>query len=136
MTYDIVLLFSCLFSAHRFRIMQLILQKSPIVNSGLFIGCGPGMEIELVKDNFKSLYAYDLSSNDFLLTKHPNVHFKEDYFTGKNIDNAYNIIYLIELLEHLNEPYGLLEKCKKVLTENGKIILTTATNIPQFGPFI
>ena len=39
---------------------------------------------------------------------------------------------MIELLEHLSEPYILLEKCQKVLSEKGKIFLTTATNIPQF----
>ena len=96
--YDIVLLFSCLFSAHRFRIMQLILEESSMVNSGLFIGCGPGIEIELVKYNFQKLYAYDISINDFLLTKHPNVHFKEDYFTGENSDILYDIIFYSEFI--------------------------------------
>ena len=69
--YDIVLLFSCLFSEHRFRIMQLIRHKSSNSNSGLFIGCGPGLEIELVKEYFKDLYAYDISINNFLVNKHP-----------------------------------------------------------------
>jgi len=130
--YDITLLLSCLFSEHRFRIMQLLDQKSSMANCGLFIGCGPGLEIELVKNNFKKLYAYDLSINEFLLEKHPSVHFNESYFTGENDDLCYDSIYMIELLEHLSEPYILLEKCQKVLTEKGKIFLTTATNIPQF----
>ena len=130
--YDIILLFSCLFSEHRFRIMQLLDQKSSIANCGLFIGCGPGLEIELVKNNFQKLYAYDLSINEFLLDKHPSVHFNETYFTGENDDLRYDSIYMIELLEHLREPYILLEKCQKVLSEKGKIYLTTATNIPQF----
>ena len=130
--YDITLLLSCLFSEHRFRIMQLLDQKSSMANCGLFIGCGPGLEIELVKNNFQKLYAYDLSINEFLLDKHPSVHFNESYFTGENDDLRYDSIYMIELLEHLSEPYILLEKCQKVLTEKGKIFLTTATNIPQF----
>jgi SAM-dependent methyltransferase len=130
--YDIVLLFSCLFSEHRFRIMQLINEQSSIVNCGLFIGCGPGLEIELVKSSIQKLYAYDLSINDFLLTKHPTVQFKEAYFTGEDDNLRYDSIYLIELLEHLSEPYVLLRQCQNVLSENGKIFLTTATNIPQF----
>lgn len=129
--YDIVLLFSCLFTAHRFRIMQLIQQQSSLAELGLFIGCGPGLEIELVKGNFQKLYAYDLSIDKFLLKKHPKVNFNETYFEGKT-DLNYDTIYLIELLEHLHEPYKLIQKCKKALSENGKILLTTATNIPQF----
>lgn len=130
--YDIILLFSCLFTEHRFRIMQLIGQKSSKTKNGLLIGCGPGIEIELVKNNFQKLYAYDLSINEFLLDKHPTVHFNESYFTGENDEIRYDSIYMIELLEHLSDPYILLGKCKKVLSENGKIFLTTATNIPQF----
>ena len=130
--YDIILLFSCLFSEHRFRIMQLINEQSSMANCGLFIGCGPGLEIELVKNSIQKLYAYDLSINEFLLTKHPTVQFKEAYFTGEDDDLRYDSIYLIELLEHLSEPYVLLKQCQNVLSENGKIFLTTATNIPQF----
>ena len=99
--YDIILLFSCLFSEHRFRIMQLINEQSIIANCGLFIGCGPGLEIELVKNSIQKLYAFDLSINDFLLTKHPTVHFKEAYFTGEDENLRYDSIYLIELLVHL-----------------------------------
>ena len=130
--YDIVLLLSCLLAAHRFRIMQLITTTCEKVENGLFIGCGPGLEIELVKSKIENLYAYDLSINESLLLKHPKVHFKEMYFTGENDPVKYDSIYLIELLEHLEEPYTLLEQCKKVLSEKGKIYLTTATNIPQF----
>ena len=130
--YDIVLLLSCLFSEHRFRIMQLINEQSSKANCGLFIGCGPGLEIELVKNRIQELHAYDLSINEFLLTKHPTVQFKKVYFTGDNDDLRYDSIYLIELLEHLSEPYVLLKQCQNVLSENGKIFLTTATNIPQF----
>ena len=130
--YDIVLLFSCLFSEHRFRIMQLIHQQSSNSNSGLFIGCGPGLEIELVKEYFKNLYAYDISINNFLVTKHPKVNFKESYFKSENNDTNFDVIYIVELLEHLTDPYTLIRDCQKSLSKGGKIILTTATNIPQF----
>ena len=130
--YNVVLLFSCLFSAHRFRIMQLIDQKSEQIENGLFIGCGPGLEIELVKSKMKNLYAYDLTMDDFLFEKHPKVIFKQEYFDGKNDDIKYDSVYLIEILEHLSNPDELLTICRNALTESGKIYLTTATNIPQF----
>lgn len=130
--YDVILLFSCLFAAHRFRIMQLIDNQSECIDNGLFIGCGPGLEIELVKSKIKNLVAYDFSLDKFPVKKHPEAVFKEEYFDGKNSDEKYDAIYLIELLEHLEKPYELLNNCKRALSENGKIFLTTATNIPQF----
>ena len=130
--YDIILLFSCLFTEHRFRIMQLINNQSSISNRGLFIGCGPGLEIELAKEYFENLYAYDISLNNFLITKHSKVHFKESYFTGDKNHTNFDVIYIIELLEHLSDPYTLIQNCQKVLSKRGKILLTTATNIPQF----
>ena len=130
--YNVVLLFSCLFSVHRFRIMQLIDQQSTKVEDGLFIGCGPGLELELVKSRMRNLFAYDLTMDNFLFEKHPSVFFKQEYFDGKNSSKKFDSIYLIEILEHLSEPYDLLKICASVLKNNGSIYLTTATNIPQF----
>ena len=130
--YNIILLFSCLFAKHRFRIMQIITEKTKKADNGLFIGCGPGLELELVKSRIDNIYAYDLSIDGFLMQKHPDIHFKEEYFTSKNHTQGYDAIFLIELLEHLASPYDLLEQCKDVLTVGGSIYLTTATNIPQF----
>jgi len=130
--YDIILLFSCLFSEHRFRIMQLIEKITGTMHKGLFIGCGPGLEIELVKNNIEELIAYDFSLNDFTIKKHPEVTFKEEYFDGKINHQKFDGIFLIELLEHLKDPYELLSGCIDSLSIGGRIILTTATNIPQF----
>ncbi len=130
--YDIILLFSCIFAAHRFRIMQLIDSNSNSIDNALFVGCGPGLEIELIKSKIKSIVAYDFSLDAFPQKQHPKVNFIEEYFDGSDTSQKYDAIYLIELLEHLDKPYQLLENCKNVLDNNGKIFLTTATNIPQF----
>lgn len=130
--YSIILLLSTLLTAHRFRIMQLIKDKTQQSESGLFIGCGPGLEIELVKNTISQLDAFDLTLDPFLAHHFQSeVHFKNAYFDGAG-DKSYEQIYLIELLEHLNEPYNLLANCKKVMTKGGRLYLTTATNIPQF----
>ena len=130
--YSIILLLSTLLTAHRFRIMQLIKDKTPSCESGLFIGCGPGLEIELVKASIKNLHAFDLTIDPFLSENFQSeVLFKNEYFDGSGSER-YNQIYLIELLEHLDDPYELLKNCKKVLSSGGQLFLTTATNIPQF----
>lgn len=130
--YNVVLLFSCLFSPHRFRIMQLLDDKTGDIENGLFIGCGPGLEIELVKNKMNDLHAYDIVMDDFIIQKHPEVVFRQEYFDGKNSGEKYDAIYLIEILEHLSDPKDLLLKTQMSLSDNGQIFLTTATNIPQF----
>jgi len=128
--YDIVLLMSVLFAPHRFRIMQL-LTNVPAADEALFIGLGPGLEMFLTKEKNKEVYAYDLSVNKFLFAKFPEAHVKMELYTGQ-YENYFDVIYLIEILEHLEDPYTLIEVCKKSLKKGGQIVLTTATDIPQF----
>jgi len=129
--YNIILLLSTILTPHRFRIMQIIKQNLDASKKGLFIGCGPGLEIQLTQDKIDVINAYDLTLDSFLDQHFDKVNFYKEYFDGTNSD-GYDCIFLIEILEHLSDPYMLLEICNNVLTANGKIFLTTATNIPQF----
>jgi hypothetical protein len=128
--YDIVLLFSVLFSPHRFRIMQLIKEQS-VTGKALFIGLGPGLEMSLTATNYEEIQAYDLTVNKFLFSEFPAVALKNELYTGQQT-NYFDAIYLIELLEHLSDPYLLLVTCRDSVKKGGKIFLTTATDLPQF----
>ncbi len=128
--YDVVLLLSVLFTPHRYRIMQLLLEKSTGGNA-LFIGLGPGLELMLTKKKHTEIHAYDLSANKFLFAEFPDVDINIELYTGQKED-YFDSIYLIELLEHLEDPYALLSTCYTSLKKGGKILLTTATDIPQF----
>jgi hypothetical protein len=128
--YDIVLLLSVLFTPHRFRIMQLISQKN-LADRGLFIGLGPGLELFLTRNHFKEIHAYDLSLNDFLTSEFPGIQLNKELYAGQP-KNYFDAIYMIELLEHLSDPLELIHICYGSLKQNGKIFLTTATDLPQF----
>lgn len=128
--YDIVLLLSVLFTPHRFRIMQLLNQKLQ-ADKALFIGLGPGLELHLTRENLNEIHAYDLSVSKFLFSEFPNCLINSELYTGQK-QNYFDAIYLIELLEHLTDPFILLEICHQSLKKGGKIFLTTATDIPQF----
>jgi SAM-dependent methyltransferase len=128
--YDIVLLLSVLFTPHRFRIMQLVFEKNS-AERALFIGLGPGLELSLTKGNFKEIHAYDLSVNNFLFSEFPDIKLNIELYTGQK-ENYFDVIYLVELLEHLEDPFVLLRVCHKSLKEGGKVFITTATDIPQF----
>ncbi|MEO1438388.1 MAG: hypothetical protein AAFV80_22805, partial [Bacteroidota bacterium] len=55
----------------------------------------------------------------------------EELFTftpGVNFDH----LYMIELLEHLSDPFSLLSEAMNTISDKGTISFTTAINIPQF----
>ncbi len=129
--YDVVLLLSFLIEKHRFEIIKLFV-KEKYKGKILIIGSGPSLELALLKFflNIKNkIEAYDTSFNSFVKKK-----FKKEYKKKKYVQNhkKYDVIVLIEFLEHLTKPYEFLFKLKKSLFRNGKVILTTAINIPQF----
>lgn len=128
--YDIVLLLSVLFTQHRYRIMQLLANQQSS-EKALFIGLGPGLEMELTAKLHREVYGYDVSLNPFLKQHFNSVSLHAELYTGQ-YPNYFNTIYLIELLEHLEHPFDLLEVCYASLQTNGLILLTTATDIPQF----
>jgi len=130
LNYDIILLMSVLFTEHRFRIMQLLKNSKPL-EKALFIGLGPGLELYLTKDNTKEVHAFDLSINDYLIHTFPNCEFNKSYYSNQKT-NYFDGIFIIELLEHLEDPYELIQNCYNSLKVGGKLILTTATDIPQF----
>jgi hypothetical protein len=128
--YDIVLLLSVLFAPHRFRIMELINQKNE-ANKALFIGLGPGLEVYLTKKYISEIHTYDLSANKFLFSEFSDITINMELYSGQKQD-YFDSIYLIELLEHLEDPYDLIKICYDSLRKNGKMFLTTATDLPQF----
>lgn len=132
--YDIVLLFSILFTPHRFRIMQLLKEQSYFGNA-LIIGAGSGIEMNLIKRKYDKIHAYDLSMNKFLFKEFKDFNLNIELYDGQS-ENYFEAIYLIELLEHLERPFSLLQTCYESLKSGGKIFLTTATNIPQFDHLI
>lgn len=129
--YDIVLLFSVLLTPHRFRIMDLLKKHSNKEQNALYIGLGTGLEMDLTKEMYQSLTAYDLSINAFLSKEFKDVEIHTELYVGQKTSH-YNAVYLIELLEHLEAPYDLLQITLDSLSPGGKCFLTTATNIPQF----
>jgi len=129
--YDLFLIASCLFTQHRFQIMrQLVSNLALTFNRVLSIGIGSGLELELIKGNCQSVDAYDVSISDFAKHHHSEVIFHEQLFRGSG--KLYNAIIALELLEHLSEPYDLLELFFDSLEKRGVVVCTTAKNVPQF----
>ena len=65
------------------------------------------------------------------LVKHDQVSFVlADIFTLQP-EEKYDLIVMGELIEHLEDPLGMLLKASELLTEKGQIFLTTPANAPM-----
>ena len=129
--YDVSLLLSTILTQHRYDIMTNIYKILKPLESTLVIGSGIGIELELIKNHYKSISAYDVKIDKFCNNTHKSVQFFEEEFT-KNTTNKYDDIYIIELLEHVSTPYELIKNAKYALNKSGRIIITLAVDIPQF----
>jgi hypothetical protein len=130
--YDIVLLLSFLIEDHRFKIINLFSKEKFKEEDVLIIGSGPSIELAVLRFYLKhkmTIDAYDLNFNSFIKKKFIRECKVSEYKYKKK---KYSKIVLIEFLEHINKPYHFLFRLKKSLKKNGKILLTTAINIPQF----
>ena len=131
MDYYVALILSTLMSQHRFEIMN-ELKKFKIFDNALVVGCGIGVDLHILNDVKSKIDAYDLKIENFCLDFFKNINFfKKDFFSIKN-KKKYDKIFLIELLEHLQDPFTFIEKIKGSLSKEGTIILTLAVDIPQF----
>ncbi|WP_455757118.1 class I SAM-dependent methyltransferase [Sulfurimonas sp.] len=131
MEYDVFLLFSTVLTQHRYKIMCEIYENLHPSRNALVIGLGIGIELELMQGKYQYIDAYDIKIDSFCQLQHPNVNFFEKEFI-KNNETDYDDIYIIELLEHIEQPYLLLENVLSSLKPNGRLIITLAINIPQF----
>ena len=103
----------------------------------LDLGCGSGhLLIFLKSKNYLDIVGVDTSIEQVNLIKDKslNIH-KEDIFKflEKN-DDLFDIIFLVDVIEHLNkeEVLSILEKCFNALNLNGRIIIRTPNGE---GPF-
>ncbi len=128
--YDVFLLLSTIFTQHRYDITTSIYNILKPLDSALVIGSGVGIELELIKSSYKSISAYDIKIDDFCNSTHKHIDFYEEEFFGSN--DKYNDVYIIELLEHIHNPYELIKNAKNSIHASGRIIITLAINIPQF----
>ena len=133
--YDIALILSVFFSTVRAKIMiKLVNVTSTLKNEILLVGIGSGIDLHLINNcsEFNSnIHAYDIKISNFLYShKWNNVQFIEQPFTGCTY--KYDTAIAIEFLEHLSDPFDMLKKLSSCLVTNGKMIFTTATNMPQF----
>lgn len=117
---------------HRFWIRYI--QKFKSKGSLLDLGCGKGFFLEYAEKRYKT-YGIDIS--DYAIEhaidnlKKSTLFVKDAKNTGFQ-DNFFDIITCFDMLEHLNDPEYTLKECKRILKEDG-LLIVTVPNIDSLG---
>ena len=97
------------------------------------IGCGHGgVSHELIKRGF-DVYGVEINDDAIasLKTKGFNV-FKKDITKPLEIELMFDIVLILDVLEHLFDPWSLLNEAKKITNKGGVIII----KVPLYFDFI
>lgn len=97
----------------------------------LEIGCGMGyLTFALHKAGFNIL-GLDISQKaiDYAIKMYGDFYICADIFEySKKNSNKFDIVILTEVIEHVTNPIEFLKEIKKLLTDKGKIIVSTPEN--------
>ncbi len=101
----------------------------------LDIGCGFG---EIIKEMPKNVIYEGIEKNGFLYNYCKEKYPERKFYFGdcreilKDIKNLYNVILLLSILEHLENPENLFEETFEKLKDKGKLIVYTPSKFAKF----
>lgn len=91
----------------------------------LDIGCGSGSFIKVLKDmGYKNISGTDMDPDELFLKDVP---FRKADFNNvfPYKDKEFDMIFSLEVIEHLENPWKFVEEIQRILKPNGYCILTT-----------
>lgn len=106
----------------------------------LDIGCGNGKFLNILnKLGFQNLYGIDISSQQIEIAKKSNlinVECIDSLIFLKNVKEKYDVILLIDVLEHLELEYSLelINLIYKALKKDGKLFIQVPNALSFFSP--
>ena len=127
--YDLFLISSMMFTGHRHAIGKWLYDLNISEGNKAFIGVGSGLELKLVGATGE-VTAFDLSISEFARKSFSHVSFVEDYFVAE--EKSLDVVYAIEILEHVRDPFDLVATVATALKPGGIFYCSIAVNIPQF----
>lgn len=114
------------------RFMDRLLQKwrikiaspwAPLNGTILDIGCHQGELLDSLGNSIKQSFGYDptyLASNKNLR----HVFFSEQFKENPNLHNFIDAVFLLAVLEHVDDKLSLISGITKTLKKNGIVVLT------------
>lgn len=101
------------------------LYKPQFNDKVLEVGCNTGEFCFLIQNEFNiEVEGIDINENAISIAKNKynnlNFQIKDIY----ELEEVYDVIYMLHVIEHLEDPIGALIKLRSNLSDNGKIIIT------------
>ena len=99
----------------------------------LEMGCGAGFFSEMIADKVKYLTATDLAPEMVAKAKEKLSEFgnvevqKEDCYNTSFADNTFDAILMTNLLHIVKEPVTVLEESRRVLKDDGRVVIVDVT---------
>lgn len=100
----------------------------------LDIGCAQGQLISEMDKEFVDSMGVEPNSHDFELARRKglNVFQMSAHEAVSEISEKFDVIIFADVLEHLQNPEHILEKCKKILAKDGSVIISVP-NVAHFS---
>jgi SAM-dependent methyltransferase len=94
-------------------------------SSVLDLACGDGFNTKILSKHFDTVVGVDASSQHLLKAKKrlPNVRFHESLIEDLNINDTFDCVTMINVLEHVISPKFVLNKAVNFLNENGRLVV-------------
>lgn len=94
-------------------------------SSLLDLACGDGMMTEMFKRHFSRVVGVDASASHIADARKrcPDVEFHECLIEDFDIDEKFDSVFLLDVLEHAEDPITLLRKATSYLNKDGVIIV-------------
>jgi 2-polyprenyl-3-methyl-5-hydroxy-6-metoxy-1,4-benzoquinol methylase len=89
----------------------------------LEIGCGTGYLIAAIAEKNSDVEHTAIDMNDYREFKPKNVKFLNKDFENLKVDERFDTVVMIHVLEHLKNPAGMIEKINSLLNKGGQMIL-------------
>jgi len=105
-------------------------QDLPFKNLSIIdIGCGGGLVTEPMSRLGAKITGIDASKNNIeaakLHAKKMNLNIDYSVNTPENINNNYDVVLCLEIIEHVSDVSLFIKSCEKILKKNGLIFFAT-----------
>lgn len=102
-------------------------------NNVLDLGCGDGAWINILKKSGRNVIGVDISIKSLHIAKNASdlLICSDAHFLPFE-SNSFDAIIMIEVIEHLSNPILALKEVHRVLTNGGRLILTTPNGLWEY----
>lgn len=107
------------------HILNYARRKTNALNDILDIGAGSGILVEVAGELGLSAMGVEPSKKLVQIAIQHKLDIKQGYFPNSEINKAFDLITLIDVIEHVNEPSKLIESLGDYLNEGGTILIST-----------